>query len=196
MKGGVGTASVTHASGLMVGAIAAVNAAGDVYDADLGEIVAGPRGMRPGTLHVSGEEVLEKSLAMYVTEAAELAGSLQEVALPSSEGGSGGGGLTNTTLVTVATNARLDKVQATRLAIMADDGLSLAVRPAHTPSDGDTVFVLATGRHEADVSAVPSLLTLLGSMASQAVSRAIVNGVREATGLGGVPSVREWRSLR
>jgi L-aminopeptidase/D-esterase-like protein len=193
LKGGLGTASVTHASGLMVGAIAAVNAAGDVYDADAGEIVAGPRGARPGTLHVSGEELLEKSLAAYASEAAERAGSLQEVALPSSERGAGGRGLTNTTLVTVATNARLDKVQATRLAIMADDGLSLAVRPAHTPSDGDTVFVLATGRHEADIDAVPSLLTLLGSMASQAVSRAIVNGVREATGLGGVPSVGEWR---
>ncbi len=194
LKGGVGTASLTHASGLMVGAIAAVNAAGDVYDVDSGEIVAGPRGVRQGTLHVTAEELIEKSLATYEAEAAARSGLLLEVALPASEGDIGGRGLTNTTLVTVATNARLDKAQATRLAIMADDGLSLAVRPAHTPGDGDTVFVLATGRHEAAIGAAPTLLTLLGSMASQVVSRAIVNGVREATGLGGVPSVGEWRS--
>ena len=67
----------------------------------------------------------------------------------------GAQGLLNTTVAVVATNARLDKAQATRLAIMADDGLAQAVRPAHSPVDGDSVFVLATGRHDADLQPRP-----------------------------------------
>lgn len=94
----------------------------------------------------------------------------------------------NTTLVVVATDARLTKAQAQRLAIMAQDGLARAIRPAHTPLDGDTVFVLATGR--APLIRPQDDLGLLGSLAADAVARAIARGVYEAEDLGG------WQSYR
>ena len=102
----------------------------------------------------------------------------------------------NTTLVVVATNARLAKAQATRLAIMAGDGMARAIDPVHTPGDGDTVFALATGTFEGDAAEVPGVLALLGSMAATATARAIVRGVEAAEGLGGVPAVGEWRRTR
>ena len=176
LKGGVGTASVAHGSGLVVGALAAVNAVGDIYDPETGGAGRRAAGAASGEMRRTLDILLERSLEEYA------------------EAGEGGG--RHTTLVVVATNAPLDKAQATRLAIMADDGLAQAIRPAHTPGDGDTVFALATGAVVVDVAGTPGLLTLLGSMAARAVARAIVRGVEEATGLGGVPSVGEWRRRR
>ncbi len=190
LKSGIGTASARHESGLIVGAIAAVNAFGDVVDAKSGKLIAGPRGDRRGRMQRTSVVFKRRSLADYVADAEQQAGTL----LPSSPTSSQVP--TNTTLVVVATNARLDKAMATRLAIMADDGISHAVRPAHTPFDGDTVFVLATGDSDVDVAGTPGLLTMLGSMAADAVARAIVNGVEAAEPLGGVPSVAEWRRKR
>ena len=82
----------------------------------------------------------------------------------------------------VATNARLSKVQANKVAQMAHDGLARAVRPAHTMYDGDTIFALATGEIDADVN-------LIGAYAAEVTAAAIRNGVRAATSLGGV---RAW----
>ena len=104
--------------------------------------------------------------------------------------------LKNTTIGVVATNAKLSKAQASRLAIMATDGLATAIRPAHPPSDGDTVFALATGKFDLAIEAHPSLITLLGAMAARALGQAIVNGVQAAEGLVGVPSPSEWRRRR
>ncbi len=186
LKSGIGTASVRHESGLSVGAIVAVNAAGDVYEAENGQLVAGPRGRRRGEMRRGSDLMMQKSLAEYAEEAAEaqgtLAGSMDA--------------FRNTTIGVVATNARLNKAGATRLAIMANDGLAASVRPAHTPADGDTIFALATGDWDVEMGELPGLMALLGSMAASAVSRAIVNGVREAKGLGGVPSVGEWGRRR
>jgi L-aminopeptidase/D-esterase-like protein len=86
----------------------------------------------------------------------------------------------------VATNARLPREQAYRLAVMAHDGLARAVRPAHTPVDGDVLFALATGAQEAAVDVIA-----LGALAARAVERAIVRAVTEAKGLAGVPSIGE-----
>lgn len=118
MKGGVGTASITLGSGLVVGAIVAVNAVGDVVDPATGQVVAGVRG--------ENDELLD-------------ARRLLRGELPSLRPGE------NTTIGIVATNAHLTKAEATKIAQMAHDGLARAIVPSHTPGDGDTVFSLATG---------------------------------------------------
>ena len=88
----------------------------------------------------------------------------------------------------MATNARLTKAQAKRVAIMAQDGFARAIFPSHTPGDGDTVFVLATGSLAGDPS-----VSRIGSLASEAISDAILRAVREATGLPGYPAVRDLK---
>jgi L-aminopeptidase/D-esterase-like protein len=92
----------------------------------------------------------------------------------------------NTTIGVVATDATLDKAMTNKVAQMAQDGLAIALRPAHTMADGDTIFALATGhrREPADVTAI-------GAAAALLVAKAIVRGVRLAEGLGGVPAVGE-----
>ncbi|MDH3663383.1 MAG: P1 family peptidase [Alphaproteobacteria bacterium] len=94
----------------------------------------------------------------------------------------------NTTLVAVATDAALTKAEAKRVAIMAHDGIARAIRPVHTPFDGDTVFVLATGAHRLVDPAVD--LARIGSLAADCVSRAIARGVYEAGDLDNIPSYR------
>ena len=91
---------------------------------------------------------------------------------------------TNTIIGVVATNARLEKVQATKMAQMAHDGLARAVRPAHTIGDGDVIFALSLGDKEAD-------LTLVGHVAAEVMATAIVRAVTKAESLGGIPAVRD-----
>jgi len=163
VKGGIGTASIDLDDGVTVGAIVAVNAIGGVYDPDTGEIVAGPRGVDGGTMH--------DSMALLLSS-----GFKRSRGVP----------LANTTIGVVATNASLSKEQANKLASVAHDGMALAVRPAHTTSDGDTIFALATGTaHD------PADLDKLCAAAVLCVSNAIVRGVRKAESLGGIPSVGE-----
>jgi L-aminopeptidase/D-esterase-like protein len=95
-------------------------------------------------------------------------------------------GATATTLAVVMTNAELDKVQATKVAQMAQDGLARAIRPVHTQLDGDLVFALSLGRKRADLNS-------LGTAAAEATAEAIVRAVEAARGLGGVPSCQELR---
>ena len=90
---------------------------------------------------------------------------------------------TNTTLCIVATDATLSKAQAQRVAIMAQDGFARAIRPVHTPFDGDTVFVLATGK--IPLSKMPPIdIARLGMMAADCVARAIARGVFASESLG------------
>jgi L-aminopeptidase/D-esterase-like protein len=96
------------------------------------------------------------------------------------------GGGANTTIAVVATNAALTKAQATKMAQMAQDGFARAIYPSHTPGDGDTIFSLATGDWDGDPS-----LTLIGALAADVVSEAILRAVRQARGLPGLPSVSE-----
>jgi L-aminopeptidase/D-esterase-like protein len=160
MRGGLGTAAIRLPGGLVVAALMVVNAVGDVVDPDTGALVAGARsadGRAPtGALREA------------------LAGGF---AVP--------GPAQSTTLGVVATNARLSKAQATKLAQMGQDGIARAVRPAHTPWDGDTLFALATGERERED------LLLVGALAAEAVARAILRGVRAATGLPGCPSAAD-----
>ncbi len=158
MKGGIGTASEATDDGLIVGALFAVNAAGDVYEDD--HLIAGPR--RPDGLMTDALTALRERRATP----------------PSPE---------NTTIGVVVTNARLTKEQANRLATVAHDGLARVVRPAHTMADGDAIFALATGEREVEAPDI----RLIEALAAQATERAIVEGVRAATRLGGVPALRD-----
>ncbi len=163
LKSGVGTACERGPAGLIVGALAAVNAAGDIVDPDRGRLIAGPRADGGGFL--DGWELLRSGES------------------PDASPGE------STTLAVVATNARLTKEQANRMATVAHDGFARAIRPAHTLVDGDIVFALATG----DVAVEdPRAYRALEALAARAVERAIVRGVLCATGLGGVPSAQEW----
>lgn len=162
LKGGTGTASVRVGESTVVGAIAAVNAYGDVADPETGDLIAGPR-KADGGFHDTRELLLSGR-----------AGVRQEAR-------------TNTTLVVVACNARLEREEAGKLAQQAQNGLVQVVRPANTIGDGDIVFALATAKTDERLS-----LNRLGVAATQVVARAIVNAVRQAKGLGGVPSVLEY----
>ena len=165
VKGGIGTTAVDLGDGLVVGAIVAVNAVGDVVDTDTGEPVAAPRRDKGATMLSSVKLMTAPGFAP---------------SRPASP--------TNTTIGVVATNARLSKEQANKLATVAHDGLALAVRPAHTMSDGDTMFALATGEREETAS-----MDRLCAATVVATSRAIVSGVRRASGLGGIPGVADLR---
>ena len=160
-KGGVGTASV-DLDGLVVGALAVVNAVGDVVDPETGQVLAGPR---------------DDEGRRFFRSIDVLAGAVEEPVLASP---------TNTTLAVVATNATLTKEQANKLAQVGHDGLALAIRPCHTMADGDVVFALATGESDEPVN-----MNRLCSAATTAVAQAIVSAIENATGVGGVPSARE-----
>ena len=161
MKGGVGTALVELPGGLQVAALMAVNAAGDVVDPATGDVVAGARASDgPG---FADTRAILRGLTTDRRSERE-----------------------NTTIGVVATNAALDKAQLALLARMAHDGLARAVRPAHTPVDGDAIFAIATAGVER-----PASLIQLGAAAADATAEAIVRGVRAAAGLPGYPSVRD-----
>lgn len=161
IKGGIGTASVTLSDGTVVGALAAVNAGGEVFDADNGVVLAGPRNTENNGF-VSTLAVLKSRVK-------------PEEQSP-----------VNTTIAVIATNATLTKEQANKLAQMADDGFARAIRPVHTMGDGDLVFALATGEKKGEVQ-----MNLLGAVAAEVMTQAIMRGVLLATGLAGVPAVRE-----
>jgi L-aminopeptidase/D-esterase-like protein len=93
----------------------------------------------------------------------------------------------NSTIGVVATDASLTKDEAYRLAVMAQTGLTQAIRPAHTPVDGDTIFALATGKRPTQTD-----ILQLGALAARATERAILRAVTQAKGLAGVPSAAEW----
>jgi L-aminopeptidase/D-esterase-like protein len=156
-KGGLGLAVAAPVAGVRVSALAVVNAAGDVVDAR-GAVLAGARGPKG---FVDSRRLLRGCVA-----------------------GLGPPPLTNTTLVVVVTDARLDKLALTRLAQQAHDGLALAVSPVHTSSDGDCVFALSTGDREANADA-------LAVLAVECTAAAIRRAVSQATALHGVPAMRD-----
>ena len=161
MKGGIGTSSIKLSNGLVVGAIVAVNCVGDVIDPKTGKIVAGAR-------TVDGKGFLNIMQAFR-------------------SGRSGTSPIgQNTTIGVVATNARFDKTQMTKIAEMAHDGLARAINPTHTPSDGDTIFAMSPGTS----NATPNLTTI-GALAAEAVSEAILRAVMKAKSVPGFPSVSD-----
>ena len=167
MKSGVGTASQEIGNGLIVGAIAAVNPFGDVIDPRSGEIIAGVRTLEAGLNSTA--------------PGGRFANTLEILKLFSGSGLPGFSPRGNTVIGVVATNAALNKEQVNKVAQMAHDGLARTVRPAHTMLDGDTIFALATGEHEADVN-------IIGAFAAEVFGQAIVNAVYAAKPAGGLPS--------
>lgn len=161
MKGGLGSAAITLPNGLVVAAIVAVNAVGDIVDPTTGAVVAGAR--HPDGTLADVRKLLRSGTPLAQPRAGE-----------------------NTTIGLVATNARLSKTEVNRLALMGDDGFAKAIVPAHTVGDGDTVFALATGRWTGEAN-----LTVLGALAAEAMAEAIVRAVAHAETLGGVTSARE-----
>ena len=162
MKSGVGSWTVTlegRNAGVMVSALAVVNAVGDVRDPATGRIVAGAR-TSPTSMEFADSTKLMKA--------------------------SGPTGFTrsNTTLVVVATNAALNKVEATKLAQLGQLGVARTIYPVNTMSDGDLVIALSTGTARAPVDA-------LGTAAAEAVAEAILRAVRLAPGLGGLPGLKK-----
>jgi L-aminopeptidase/D-esterase-like protein len=166
MKGGIGTASLSLGD-VVIGALAVVNAAGDILDWRSGRIVAGAR--RPNNTLADSVEVM-RGIVLKTPGAA-----LEDEALRS------------TTLAVVATNVELTKTALTKLAMMANCGAARAIRPYHTTGDGDQLFAVSSGR----VPRPDLPLTVLGSLAADLVAEAIVRGVRAATGVEGWPAVRD-----
>ena len=161
MKGGLGTAAISLPDGLVVAALVAVNAAGDVVDPATGRVVAGVR-TEDGRSLADARKLLRAGLA-WQPRAGE-----------------------NTTLGVVATNATLTKAQAKRFAMMAHDGFARAIYPAHTLADGDTIFGIATGARSADAN-----LSVIGALGAEVMSTAILRAIAQATSVPGYPAARD-----
>jgi len=168
MKSGIGTASLEAGGGVIVGAIAAVNAFGDVIEPATNSILAGTLSLRVGPFKVGESGSFADSLQVMKSLPGR---AIMSMATHSS-----------TVIAVVASNARFDKTATTRVALMAQDGLSRCIRPAHTMLDGDTIFAISTGQKKADVSTV-------GAWAAEALSQAILNAVKFARPAGGLPGL-------
>jgi L-aminopeptidase/D-esterase-like protein len=163
MKAGIGSASIRLPNGLIVAALVAVNAIGDIIDPATGRVIAGVR-TADGRSLADARKLLRSGVAPR--------------GIPGQ----------NTTIGVVATNARLQKVQAARMAQMAHDGLARAISPAHTPGDGDAIFALATGDDTAAVD-----MGTIGALAAEMIADAVVRAAREATGIPGYPAAGDMK---
>lgn len=171
MKSGLGTASIDIGGGVVVGAIVAVNAFGDVIDPTTGEIIAGLRSGKIGPLRIGNKKN-------------QFADTLAMMRTPIGRGILGFASRGNTVIGAVATNAKLTKAQAAKVAQMAQDGIARTIRPAHSMLDGDVIFALSTGSKKADVSTV-------GAFAAEAMAQAILRGVKKAKAAGGLPGLNK-----
>ena len=175
LKGGVGTASMTLSSGVTVGALVVVNAAGDAVDPDTG---------LPWLAYQIEEFGLVAPPADQIAAYADRHTELSPL---------------NTTIAVVATDAALSPAGCGRVAVAAHDGLARTIRPCHTPLDGDTVFALATGAIEvapdpttpASMSPETALITAVGAAAADCLARAVLVGVLAAESVAGIPTYRD-----
>jgi L-aminopeptidase/D-esterase-like protein len=152
MKSGLGTAShKVPGTEIVVGAIVAVNAVGDVVDPHTGKVVAGARSE-------DGKGYRDSMAAMM--------GGYRVVIQPAA----------NTTIGVVATNAKFTKTQMSKIAQMAHDGYARAINPVHTMGDGDTIFSMSTGTTDQQAE-----LSAIGAIAATVMSRAIVRAAMQAT---------------
>jgi L-aminopeptidase/D-esterase-like protein len=173
LKGGLGSVSTIGEDGLQVGALVAVNPLGSVVIPGSGCFWAWP-------FEQAGEFGGYPPPRHGIALDAEIDAGAPIAAEPGA----------NTTIGVVATNAILSKAEAQGVAMMAQDGFARAIRPSHTLFDGDTVFVLATGRHVL-AEPRPRALAALGAIAADCVTRAVARGVYEASPLGVFPSWRD-----
>jgi L-aminopeptidase/D-esterase-like protein len=164
MKAGVGSSAIRLPNGLVVAALVAVNAAGDIIDPSTGQVIAGTR---------SADNKLADARKLL-----------------RAGGGRAGRAGENTTIGVVATNAKLTKVQALKMAQMAHDGYARAISPVHTPGDGDTIFSLSTGTWSGEAN-----YGQVGALAAEAMADAIVRAATQATSSQGVPSAAELGTI-
>lgn len=170
MKSGVGSASMEIGGGIRVAALIAVNSFGDVLDPESREIISGARSFERGPVHIGAGAYFADTIEVMKTLAGRVSLNFASHS--------------NTVIGVVGTNAKLNKEEVNKVAQMAQDGLALTIRPAHTMLDGDTIFALATGNHRADVN-------IIGAFAAEVVSRAIVRAVLSAQPAGGLPSAQQ-----
>jgi len=167
MKAGIGNASMDIGGGVKVAAIVAVNAFGDVIDPKNSEIIAGARSLKKGPIKVGDGDYFADTMQVM----RGLAGrTILEFAQRA-----------NTIIGVVATNAKFNKEESTKMARMAMNGIARCVRPANTMLDGDTIFSLATGKKKADVN-------IVGAYAADMVMEALLRGVRQAESVAGIPA--------
>lgn len=167
MKTGVGTASI-NIGGVVIGAIVAVNAFGDVIDSSIGRIVAGARSNKKDVAP-DDEGYFLDTLEVMKTLTGRM---IFKVATKS-----------NTVIGAIATDAKLTQAEATKVAQMAQDGLARTIRPAHTMLDGDTIFTLATGQKKSDP-------TTVGAFAAEVMAQAILRGARNSASAGNLPGLK------
>lgn len=167
VKSGTGSASLDIGGGVIVGAIIAVNAFGDIINPENGQILTGARAIRKGPIALGSSDIYADTMAVMKKASGRLIFHLAS--------------LQNTVIGVVVTNARLTKVEANKVAQMAQNGLALTIRPAHSMLDGDTIFVLATNQKKSDVN-------IVGAFAAQVVASAIIRAIKSATPAGGLPS--------
>lgn len=168
MKSGIGSASISMGNGLIVGALAAVNAFGDVVDPKTGKIIAGARSLRAGPLRIGAPGYFADTMQLMKSFLGRTVLNFAARA--------------NTVLGVVAVNARMTKTGMTKVAQMAQDGFARTLRPAHTMLDGDTVFALSLGSKTADVSTV-------GAFGAEALMQAVVRATHMAATAGGLPGL-------
>ena len=157
MKGGIGSYSIKLENGLVVSALVAVNAFGDVYED--GKLIAGVL-----------DDSKKKNLSTYDIL---------------KEGFSKGGfSIDNTTIGVVVTNAKLDKAGCKKVSQVAHNGYAKSIFPIHTPHDGDTIFTMATGEIESDI-------TLISSIATEVVEKSVINAIKNANSIKNIPSYKE-----
>ena len=169
MKSGIGSSLIELPGGVLVGALIAVNAVGDVVDPDTGQIYAGARGHQQGTF-LSSENALLKRVPQNV--------------LPG----------TNTTIGVVATNLALSKNELKKIAQMAHDGMARTINPVHTMYDGDTIFSVSVPNFRLPQKKVTSDdINVIGTAAAYATKMAILNAVKNARSIPGYPSAQDWK---
>ena len=156
-KGGIGSYSIKLDNGLVVSAIIAVNAFGDVYEN--GQVIAGVLNDDKNDF-LNTYDLMKKGV------------------------NKGGFNIDNTTIGAVVTNAKLSKAECKKISQMAHNGFAKSIFPIHTPHDGDTIFTLATGEVETDI-------TLLGSIASEVVEKSVISAIKNASKTNDILSYNE-----
>ncbi len=167
MKSGIGSALRRLPGGVLVGAIVAVNALGDVIEND--HIIAGVRGDESGSFQSSVAVVLDREIADIFPG-------------------------TNTTIGVVATNIPFDKTRLKKIAQMAHDGMARAINPAHTMYDGDTIFAVSVSpQKDSSRTTAADAVNLAGTAAAEVMAKAIVNAVKHAASVNGYPAASDWK---
>jgi len=174
MKSGIGWAVMEISNGVYVGAIVAANAFGDICDPETGAILAGTRSIKKGPIQIGDTEYFANT---QETMRSMIGKTILNIAAN-----------TNTVIGAVITNASLNKEEINKVAQMAQDGLARVIRPAHTMQDGDTIFALSTGKKKCDVN-------IVGAFAVDMVAQAIVDAVKQADAVEGLPSYKSIHAI-